>query len=222
MTTSSKLIVFDWDGTLMDSEAQIVNCLRDAIADLELAERSHDQMKNIIGLGLAEACAMLYPEGDLDEHQALINRYRYHFLEVNKTPAVLFDGVVEMVQELSEQGHFLAVATGKGRAGLDKVLDQTGLREHFHVSRCADECFSKPHPQMLLEILDFIGVDANDALMIGDTEYDLQMANNAGVKSLAVSYGVHEKQRLLQQQPLDMVDDIAALRNWLQLNYTAA
>ncbi|MDH5571627.1 MAG: HAD-IA family hydrolase [Gammaproteobacteria bacterium] len=222
MNTGSKLIIFDWDGTLMDSEAQIVNCLRDAIADLQFAERTDDQMKNIIGLGLAEAFSVLYPEGSPVEYKALIDRYRYHFLEVNKTPAMLFDGVEDMLQELSAQGHYLAVATGKGRAGLDKVLRETGMAEHFHVSRCADECFSKPHPQMLLEIMDFVGVDAKDALMIGDTEYDLQMANNAGVKSLAVSYGVHEKQRLLQHQPLDMVDDIAALRTWLQLNYTAA
>jgi len=222
MTTSTKLIVFDWDGTLMDSEAQIVNCMRDAIADLELPTLTNDQMKNVIGLGLVEACATLYPEASPADHQALTDRYRYHFLEVNKTPAVLFEGVSEMLQELSEQGHYLAVATGKGRRGLDKVLNETGLGHHFHVSRCADECFSKPHPQMLLEILDYVGVEAKDALMIGDTEFDLQMAQNAEVSSLAVSYGVHDIQRLLQCQPLDIVDDIAALRNWLQLNYTIA
>jgi phosphoglycolate phosphatase len=152
----------------------------------------------------------------------LTARYRHHFLEVNQTPSLLFDGAKTMLHELHDQGHFLAVATGKGRHGLNMVFDETGTGDYFHVSRCADESFSKPHPEMLMYIMDYLGVEADDTLMIGDTEYDLQMANNARVKSVAVSYGVHDKQRLLDQQPVACVDSIDELRDWLQNNYTMA
>jgi len=222
MSNSTRLIVFDWDGTLMDSEARIVNCMQAAIEDLALAPRTRQQMTEIIGLGLAEALAILYPEGSPTEHAALTERYRYHFVEANQTPSALFPGVQEMLAELSEQGHFLAVATGKGRRGLDRVLEETGTGRYFQTTRCADESFSKPHPQMLQEIMDILGVEPVDTLMIGDTEYDLQMANNAGVHSLAVSYGVHSLKRLLNCRPLDCVDDVSALRNWLQTKYTLA
>ncbi len=222
MNSSNQLIVFDWDGTLMDSEARIVNCMRAAIEDLSLAPRTRQQMTEVIGLGLAEAQAILYPDGTPEEHAALTERYRYHFVEANQTPSTLFPGVEDMLAELNEQGHFLAVATGKGRRGLDRVLEETNTGQYFHVTRCADESFSKPHPQMLQEIMDSLGVETNDTLMIGDTEYDLQMANNAGVPSLAVSYGVHDLARLLNCKPLDCVDDIPALRNWLQEKYILA
>ncbi len=222
MNSSNQLIVFDWDGTLMDSEARIVNCMRAAIEDLSLAPRTRQQMTEVIGLGLAEAQAILYPDGTPEEHAALTERYRYHFVEANQTPSTLFPGVEDMLAELNEQGHFLAVATGKGRRGLDRVLEETNTGQYFHITRCADESFSKPHPQMLQEIMDSLGVETNDTLMIGDTEYDLQMANNAGVPSLAVSYGVHDLARLLNCGPLDCVDDIPALRNWLQEKYILA
>ncbi len=222
MNSSNQLIVFDWDGTLMDSEARIVNCMRAAIEDLSLAPRTRQQMTEVIGLGLAEAQAILYPDGTPEEHAALTERYRYHFVEANQTPSTLFPGVEDMLAELNEQGHFLAVATGKGRRGLDRVLEETNTGQYFHITRCADESFSKPHPQMLQEIMDSLGVETNDTLMIGDTEYDLQMANNAGVPSLAVSYGVHDLARLLNCKPLDCVDDIPALRNWLQEKYVLA
>jgi len=218
MTQTTQLIVFDWDGTLMDSEARIVDCMRASIEDLSLPSRSRQQMTEIIGLGLAEALAILYPKGTAAEHQALTERYRYHFVEANQTPTALFPGVKAMLAELSQQGHFLAVATGKGRRGLDRVLEETNTKQYFHATRCADESFSKPHPQMLEEIMDSLGVENKDCLMVGDTEYDLQMANNAGVRSLAVSYGVHDLARLLNCKPLDCVDDIPALRNWLQKN----
>ncbi len=222
MNQPNQLIVFDWDGTLMDSEARIVDCMRAAIEDLSLAPRTRQQMTEIIGLGLAEALAILYPQGTTAEHTALTDRYRYHFIEANQTPSALFPGVEAMLAELNEQGHFLAVATGKGRRGLDRVLEETNTGRYFHITRCADESFSKPHPQMLQEIMDTLGVESKDTLMIGDTEYDLQMANNAGVCSLAVSYGVHDLARLLNCKPLDCVDDIPALRNWLQEKYILA
>lgn len=222
MNSSTQLVVFDWDGTLMDSEARIVDCMRAAIEDLALAPRTRQQIAEIIGLGLVEALTILYPQGSPTEHAALTERFRYHFIEASPTPSTLFPGVEEMLAELNEQGHFLAVATGKGRHGLDQILKETGTGRYFHVTRCADESFSKPHPQMLHEIMGHLGVDARDTLMIGDTEYDLQMANSAGVQSLAVSYGVHDLARLLNCRPLDYVDDIPALRNWLQTKYTRA
>lgn len=210
-----QLIVFDWDGTLIDSEARIVNCMRTAIEDLQLPSRTHDEMRNVIGLGLQEALATLYPDGNPDIYQDLVDRYRHHFLVQDDTPSELFSGVEDLLAALRERGHYLAVATGKGRVGLEKALDETGLRTFFDYTRCADETRSKPHPQMLEEIMDRLGVMPDDTLMIGDTEYDLLMAKNAGTSALAVSYGVHEKQRLLACNPLDCVDDVAGLHSWL-------
>ena len=210
-----QLIVFDWDGTLIDSEARIVNCMRAAIRDLQLPERSHEQMSNVIGLGLQEALATLYPEGDRDMYQDMVERYRHHFLVQDDTPSELFAGVETLLATLSDRGHYLAIATGKGRVGLEQALDETGLREYFHFTRCADETRSKPHPQMLEEIMERLGVEPHETLMIGDTEFDLKMANNARTSALAVSYGVHDKQRLLACNPLACVDDVAALHGWL-------
>jgi phosphoglycolate phosphatase len=210
-----QLIVFDWDGTLIDSEARIVNCMRASIQDLQLPARTNDQMRNVIGLGLQEALAMLFPDGNPGMYQNLVERYRHHFLVQDDTPSELFNGVETLLTELNDRGHYLAIATGKGRQGLEKSLDETGLREYFHYTRCADETRSKPHPQMLEEIMDRLGVTPQETLMIGDTEYDLQMANNAGTSALAVSYGVHEKHRLLACQPLDCIDNVPALHGWL-------
>lgn len=215
MNHAAKLIVFDWDGTLMDSEARIVDCLRAAIADMQLPHRTDNELRNIIGLGLQEALRTLYPELDSQQHGQLTAQYREHFLGNQQAASPLFEGARALLEELHQQDYLLAVATGKGRAGLDKVLDETGLREYFHFTRCADESFSKPHPQMMLDILDWLGVEANEAVMVGDTEYDLQMAHNAGVSSVAVSYGVHEKSRLLACKPKACVDNIQQLRNWL-------
>jgi phosphoglycolate phosphatase len=148
-------------------------------------------------------------------YQDLVERYRHHFLVQDDTPSELFTGVDALLTALNERGHYLAVATGKGRVGLEKSLDETGLREYFHYTRCADETRSKPHPQMLEEIMDRLGVTPHETLMVGDTEFDLEMANNAGTAALAVSYGVHDKQRLLACNPLDCVDDVPALHGWL-------
>lgn len=222
MSDATQLIVFDWDGTLMDSEARIVACLRAAIEDAALPHRPDNALRNIIGLGLREALVTLYPEGSDQQHDALVKHYRYHFLETNETPSPLFEGAERLVRELHAQGHFLAVATGKGRQGLDKVLEETALGEYFHYTRCADETHSKPHPQMLLEIMDWLGMEPADTLMIGDTEFDLQMAHNAGVKALGVSYGVHDKERLLACEPLACLDSLAEMAEWLNINVNKA
>jgi phosphoglycolate phosphatase len=215
MNHQAKLIVFDWDGTLMDSADHIVNCLQMAITELNLVKKTNNELKNIIGLGLREAFYALYPQANDEELTALTARYREHFFDQQHEACELFSGARELIEELHAKDYLLAVATGKGRNGLDKVLKETGLGEFFPITRCADESHSKPHPQMLLDIIDWYGVAANETIMIGDSEYDLEMANNAEVQSVAVTYGVHEEQRLLNCKPLVCMNNIRELHEWL-------
>jgi phosphoglycolate phosphatase len=213
-----ELLIFDWDGTLMDSEARIVSCVEAAVRDLEMPVPDTQAISNIIGLGLKEAVHQLFPNGDDQLHLQIAARYRVHFFSDKEAPSQLFDGVRETLQELADRGHILAVATGKGRQGLDYALETTGLGAFFHLTRCADETFSKPHPEMLNQILELSGMDPHQALMIGDTEYDLEMAVNAGISSLGVTYGVHAADRLRKHNPLDCIDDIAEIPKWLEVN----
>ena len=215
MDKGYSLIVFDWDGTLMDSEAKIVNAMQAAIDDVKLPFRDRNQIKNIIGLGLNEALNALFPEIEPHQIAPLTEAYRHHFVHADNTPMPMFEGVESLLTSLAEQEYWLAVATGKSRRGLDRVLDEYNLRHHFHVTRCADECFSKPHPLMLEEIMGYVGVEANQALMVGDSEYDILMAQNAGVDALGVSYGVHERTRLMASGALGCLDDIRELNKWL-------
>jgi phosphoglycolate phosphatase len=209
-----RLIIFDWDGTLMDSETQIVNSLFGAIADMRLEKRSAEQCRDIIGLGLREAIDALYPGQDDAFLQQFVEHYRRHWFGVSHH-SELFPGARETLQLLKEAGFLLAVATGKGRVGLDRALSHVGLEGLFDVTRCSDETQSKPHPQMLEEILQELQIEAHQALMIGDTEYDLHMAKQAGVHPIAVSYGVHDRQRLMQQEPLICLDNVSELVDWL-------
>jgi len=202
----------------MDSQARIVNCFRAAIRDMKLAERDDRQLSNIIGLGFREALLSLYPDDDEHFHSELVERYRKYFLHEDTTPSVLFSGALELLENLNQQEYFLAIATGKGRNGLDRVLKQTQIEHHFHASRCADETCSKPHPKMLEELMDFFAVAPEDTLMIGDTEYDLEMASNAGVQCLGVSHGVHEQVRLEKFNPVTCVANLAELNSWLNNN----
>lgn len=211
-----ELIVFDWDGTLMDSEARIVTCLQAAFQDLGLPPPSVEAARDIIGLGLDESMQRLMPSADAALRAELITTYRRHFLVTNQTPSVLFPGALEALQWVTGRGYRLAVATGKSRVGLDKSMAETGTHSLFHATRCADETFSKPHPQMLLELMDELGVRPAETLMVGDTEYDMQMARNAGVPSLAVCYGVHSADRLLAHAPLACLDSLHAFPGWLE------
>jgi len=211
---SIRLIIFDWDGTLMDSETQIVHAMNGAIDDMKLEKRTTNQCRNIIGLGLKEAIDALYPGRDVVFQEQFVERYRHHWFSIAHT-SELFPGASETLRLLKESGILLAVATGKGRAGLDKVLVNTGLEDMFSATRCSDETQSKPHPQMVSEILDELDIEPHQALMVGDTEYDLLMAINAGVNPVAVSYGVHERERLMQHQPLACLDNISELVDWL-------
>lgn len=215
MANDLRLIVFDWDGTLMDSVARIVACIRAAITDLAFEPRDDATIRDIIGLGLREAIETLYPGCDERLHRDLTDRYRHHFLEADPTPSQLFAGAAETVARLHGAGYRLAVATGKGRRGLDKALRETGLGRYFHATRCADETRSKPDPRMLLELMDELDITAAETLMVGDTEYDMQMAHNAGTGALAVSYGVHAVERLHRHDPLGCIDDIRECCPWL-------
>ena len=200
----------------MDSESRIVDCVKAAFADLELPSCTDEEISNIIGLGLREAVDTLYPSADEELLQAIVDRYRVHYFDENRTPSRLFCGAREVIETLAARDYLLAVATGKGRRGLNMVLEATGLGAYFHTTRCADETFSKPHPEMLEQILDELGVFPHEALMIGDTEYDLQMATHAGMPALAVSYGVHAVERLLRHKPLDCLDAVTDIPSWLQ------
>ncbi|TXF13647.1 HAD-IA family hydrolase [Pelomicrobium methylotrophicum] len=208
------LLVFDWDGTLMDSAGAIVASVQAACRDLGLPEPSDEAARYVIGLGLSEALAVLVPQLPLHRRAELVERYRSHFLA--RYPGIaLFEGARETIEALHAQGYRLAVATGKSRRGLSRALETTGLARYFHGSRCADECFSKPHPAMLHELLEEFGVEPGRALMIGDTVHDLQMARNAGVAALAVAYGAHPKPTLMALEPLACVDSLGELRRWL-------
>ena len=209
------LVVFDWDGTLMDSEAKIVNCFRCAAADVGAPVPAPEAVRGIIGLGLSEALAQLFPAAGVLERDRLTAAYREHFLERDATRMTLFPGVAEGLVQLRESGFLLGVATGKARRGLDRVLDETGTRHLFAASRCVDEAVSKPHPQMLRDILAATGIGARDALMVGDTTFDLQMAAAAGMDALAVSYGAHPVEPLLAEEPRDCLDEFAEVVRWI-------
>lgn len=211
-----RLVVFDWDGTLMDSAAKIVNCFRAAARDVGAPLPSPDAVRGIIGLGLSEALAQLFPGADDDQRRRLTEAYRDHFLERDVTRTGLFPGVPEGLATLKGEDFVLAVATGKARRGLDRVLAETATRHLFAASRCVDEAVSKPHPQMLWDILGHTGIDARETLMVGDTTFDLQMAAAAGMDALAVSYGAHPVESLLAENPRDCLGDFDEVVRWIR------
>jgi phosphoglycolate phosphatase len=211
-----QLIVFDWDGTLMDSAGRIVSCMQRAACDLAIQVPEAGMVREIIGLGLAEAMARLFPELALADQDRLIDAYRGHWLGSELPASPLFPGAADLVEGLHRRGLRLAVATGKSRRGLDASLAETGLAPWFPITRCADETFSKPHPQMLLEILTDWDTHPSAALVVGDTEYDMQMAANAGVAAVGVAHGVHAAERLLAHGALQCFDDLTQLARWLE------
>lgn len=206
-----KLLIFDWDGTLIDSAERIVFCMQQAAIDLDHLPLTAASVRNIIGLGLPEALEVLIPGIDPKGIQEMRGRYGHHFFSDSAPSSKLFVGAEETLLQLKEAGYTLTVATGKSRNGLDRAFIETGLGKYFEHSRCADETCSKPHPQMLHELLDVTGISPEQALMIGDTEYDLEMASNAQIKSCGVSYGVHEPARLSRHQPIVIIDQITDL-----------
>ncbi len=211
------LIVFDWDGTLMDSTSTIVKCIQAAARDLGLPVPHDDDASHVIGLGLHEAMQAAMPGIAPAMVPRMVERYRYHYLSKDHE-LTLFDGVHDMLQELSQEGYFLAVATGKSRVGLNRAMNAVGVLSLFDATRCADETFSKPHPAMLQELTRELGQDLRRTVMIGDTTHDLQMANNAGAAGIAVQYGAHPIDQLDACAPVFSAPTVAHLHQWLSEN----
>ena len=213
------LLVFDWDGTLVDSIERIVTSLQHAskqAADIHIDET---QARDVIGLGLNEAISKLHPELDTQLHATKLNNiadaYRQHYLYDNTVPAPLFAGVSDLLDELRENGFTLAISTGKSRVGLEQSIDEHQLADYFATTRCAGENKSKPHPEMLHEILDELNFAASQTLMIGDSEHDLKMANNANVQCIGVTHGVHDAKTLERFNPLICLNNITELSDYL-------
>ncbi|HHM06417.1 MAG TPA: HAD family hydrolase [Gammaproteobacteria bacterium] len=208
------LLVFDWDGTLVDSIARIVACLRAAAHDAALPALAEDKLRDVIGLGLREAIDTLYPAEDTTKLQIFVDAYRHHYLHGPHGEARPFAGALELLADLRRRGYLLAVATGKSRRGLDRALRELACGHLFDATRCADESFSKPQPHMLMEIMDDLGVDAKRCLLVGDTEHDRLMAQNAGTAFVGVCHGVHGRGRLAGPDTLCCVDSIQELAHW--------
>ncbi|TSE27673.1 HAD family hydrolase [Tepidimonas aquatica] len=209
------LIVFDWDGTLFDSTALIVQCIQAAVRDVGGREPPRERAAWVIGMGLQQALAHAAPDVPPQRHAELVRRYQYHWF-ARQHEVTLFDGVLPLLHALRARGHRLGVATGKSRRGLDAALQSVALHGLFDATRTADETASKPHPQMLLELMDALDTPPERTLMIGDTTHDLLLARNAGCAALAVNYGAHAHDELAAHAPLAVVHSVAELQHWLQ------
>jgi phosphoglycolate phosphatase len=215
MSKRYDLIVFDWDGTVMDSTAVISGSIQAACRDLELKVPSDEDARHVIGLGLAQALRYAVPDAPEEMYAPLTERYRHHFLSRDgETP--LFEGARETIESLHANDYWLSVATGKSRVGLERALNATGMGPLFHATRTSDQTLSKPNPAMLFELMDELGASAERTLMIGDTTHDLQMAKNAGVDAIGIGHGAHPVEQLMNLEPLAMVDAFAELRTWLE------
>lgn len=210
-----ELLVFDWDGTLMDSASEIVSTMQQAIQGTGLPERTPEQMRELIGLGINEVLARLFPDLDTQSVRARLERYRARY-GVKRSKAKLFGPVKTALEELRDQGYVMAVATGKGRRGLDAAMVSTATRDFFRFTRCADESVPKPAPDMLEELLLRAATMPAQALMIGDTEYDMAMARAAGVDAVGVACGVHDSARLRRAGAIDVLDTVEHLPAWLE------
>ncbi len=217
MTKRYDLIVFDWDGTVIDSTAVIAESIQAACRDLKLPVPDDETARHVIGLGLQQALRYAVPAAPEEMYEPLVARYRHHFLSQHDV-IPLFAQVRETIVELCEAGYRLAVATGKSRIGLDHALEATHMGEYFHATRTADRTFSKPHPAMLLELMDELDVLPERTLMIGDTTHDLQMAINAGVDAIGLIHGAHPEDQLRELNPIALLKDFVELRAWFRTN----
>ena len=208
------LIVFDWDGTLLDSAAGIVESIQEAARDLRLPVPARETASHVIGLGLHDSLRTAVPTLPAERYAEFADAYRRHF-RARQDSMGLFPGVRELLRDLRAAGHRLAVATGKSRRGLEHALESTALRTYFAATRCADESNPKPHPAMLLELMQQLAATPGQALMIGDTSHDLEMARSAGVDALAVTYGAHPGAALSALAPRACVASVLELRAWL-------
>ena len=205
------MIIFDWDGTLCDSVEHIVDAMQAAAAEFPVAIPEASSIRDIVGLGLPQAVARLFPGLSESTQVALAAAYSRHYRTLDREPPRLFDGAMETLLALRERGLPLAIATGKSRRGLDAVLSGLGMSDFFDVTRCADETRSKPHPLMLEQIMAQSGLPPESVVMVGDSEYDLAMARSGGVHPVGVSYGVHTRERLSVHRPLAILDQLREL-----------
>lgn len=213
--TPLRLVVFDWDGTLVDSVQTIVSACAAAFEDCGLPAPEPSRVRACAGLGLVETFQVLAPQADERLQHRLTLRYRQHWALSAAAPPAMFADTMRTLRRLAGDGLLLAVATGKGRRGLDREMSAHGLTALFDTSRCADEAPSKPHPGMLEEILEETGVAAAKALMVGDTEYDMEMARRAGVPAVGVRSGAHEAARLQRHAPVAVLDGVGQITEWL-------
>ncbi|QXI42178.1 HAD family hydrolase [Pseudomonas wayambapalatensis] len=215
MSKPYELLIFDWDGTLADSIGRIVEAMSAAAERAGEAPSADAAVKGIIGLALSEAISVLYPHLDARQLEVFRQHYADIYTALDQQPSPLFDGVVESLEAFRGEGYRLAVATGKARRGLDRVLKANGWEGYFDITRAADETRGKPHPLMLEEILAHCQVEPGSALMVGDSAFDLQMASNAGMHSVAVGYGAMSLQALSEFGPQVCIEHFSQLREWL-------
>lgn len=215
MARQYDLLIFDWDGTLMDSVDKIVVCFQKAARDCSIGDLKDDAIRLTVGLGVTDALMRLLPTADTHTRAAVAERYREHFLFLDKSPMPLFPEVWSGLHDLRARGYRLAVATGKSRQGLDHALIESGTASLFQLTRCANETRSKPDPLMLTEILQETGIVVSRALMIGDTSYDMEMAQRIEMAGVAVTYGVHSRETLLAHNPRACFDSFSGLCQWL-------
>jgi phosphoglycolate phosphatase len=213
---SYRLLVFDWDGTIIDSASTITECIREASRELGLEVPDRERASHVIGLGLHDAMRIAVPALPAERYPEFVASYREHF-QVRKDSMQLFDGMRELLVQLSKT-HLLAIATGKSRRGLDRDLEAQNLKPYFTASRCADETNPKPHPAMLLELMSQLEIMQKQTLMVGDTSHDMEMARAAGVDALAVTYGAHPEEGLRACSPLNCISDVRSLDAWLKKN----
>jgi phosphoglycolate phosphatase len=211
----TRLIVFDWDGTLMDSIATIVACAQHSLRDIGRAEVDDARIRGVIGLRLDATADHVLPGADQQTQEAWVERYRHNWIHTYRELPILLSGARDAVEALDASGYWLAIATGKGRTGLDRDLDATGLRRFFGATRTINEARGKPDPQMLFDLMAELGTVPAETLMVGDTTFDLDMANNAGVKSIAVLTGSHDRETLESRKPVACLASAAELPLWL-------
>ena len=215
------LIVWDWDGTIMDSTPTIVHCIQQSCRDLGFKVPDDALASSVIGLGIHDSLRRAVPWVDPAHFQKLTDRFRFHYLAKDHE-LDLFVGIRELLEDLRSDNYLLGVATGKSRVGLDRSLKHHQIGHLFHETRTADESFSKPHPGMLLELSDVTQVPTRRILMVGDTTHDLDMAANAGVDAIAVTYGAHPPDTLKTSKSLAHLDDVPQLAQWLKQNLQAS
>ncbi|QEY25134.1 HAD-IIIA family hydrolase [Neisseria zalophi] len=210
-----RLIIFDWDGTLADTTIPIITTMQQTFIECGLPEPKAETIRALIGFNLAVMVRRLAPETEPGLQERIAQTYTRHYLNPNNHNMKLFDSAIPCLQTLQAQGYWLAVATGKGRVGLDKAIKQTQTADFWLATVCADESLSKPAPDMVWKLCDELGVDTAQAVVVGDTVHDLQMAANAGVRAIAVSTGAHSVEQLQQESCLTVLDDLSELPSFV-------